>query len=100
METFKNTPQRQILDKLSPYWPGYTIGQRAKQETKSTYLAKHKNNKTKKQKQTDILLIEQDMSESFGHQISIEAKNKQKGSVQISYKTSDELETIISKILS
>jgi hypothetical protein len=39
------------------------------------------------------------MSDSFGHQISIEAKNKQKGVVQISYKTSDELETIISKIL-
>ena len=62
--------------------------------------SKTKTTKTKKQKQTDILLIEQDMSESFGHQISIEAKNKQKGSVQISYKTSDELETIISKILS
>ena len=61
--------------------------------------SKTKTTKTKKQKQTDILLIEQDMSESFGHQISIEAKNKQKGSVQISYKTSDELETIISKIL-
>ena len=62
--------------------------------------SKTKTTKEKKQKQTDILLIEQDMSESFGHQISIEAKNKQKGSVQISYKTSDELETIISKILS
>ena len=62
--------------------------------------SKTKTTKTKKQKQTDILLIEQEMSESFGHQISIEAKNKQKGSVQISYKTSDELETIISKILS
>ena len=55
--------------------------------------------KTTKQKQTDVLLIEQDMSESFGHQISIEAKNKQKGSVKISYKTSEELEIIISKIL-
>jgi hypothetical protein len=40
------------------------------------------------------------MSEVFGHQITIEAKTKQKGSLQISYKTSDELETIISKILS
>ena len=55
---------------------------------------------TKKQKQTDVILIEQEMSEAFGHQITIEAKTKQKGSLQISYKTSDELETIISKILS
>ena len=55
---------------------------------------------TKKQKQTDVILIEQEMSEAFGHQITIEVKTKQKGSLQISYKTSDELETIISKILS
>lgn len=55
---------------------------------------------TKKQKQTDVILIEQEMSEAFGHQITIEAKTKQKGSLQISHKTSDELETIISKILS
>ena len=55
---------------------------------------------TKKQKQTDVILIEQEMSETFGHQITVEAKTKQKGSLQISYKTSDELETIISKILS
>ena len=59
----------------------------------------NKKNKQTKEKQTDVLLIEQEMSDSFGHQISIEAKNKQKGVVQISNKTSDELETIISKIL-
>ena len=53
----------------------------------------------KKQKQTDVILIEQEMSEVFGHQITIEAKTKQKGNLQISYKTSDELETIISKLL-
>ena len=53
----------------------------------------------KKQKQTDVILIEQEMSEVFGHQITIEAKTKQKGCLQISYKTSDELETIISKLL-
>ena len=58
-----------------------------------------KKNKQTKEKQTDVLLIEQEMSDNFGHQISIEAKNKQKGVVQISYKTSDELEIIISKIL-
>ena len=54
----------------------------------------------KKQKQTDVILIEQEKSEAFGHQITVEAKTKQKGNLQISYKTSDELETIISKILS
>ena len=59
----------------------------------------NKKNKQTKEKQTDVLLIEQEMSDNFGHQISIEAKNKQKGVVQISYKTSDELVTIISKIL-
>jgi len=59
----------------------------------------NKKNKQTKEKQTDVLLIEQEMSDNFGHQITIEAKNKQKGVVQISYKTSDELETIISKIL-
>ena len=59
----------------------------------------NKKNKQTKEKQTDVLLIEQEMSDNFGHQISIEAKNKQKGVVQISYKTSDELETIISKKL-
>jgi ParB family chromosome partitioning protein len=53
----------------------------------------------KKQKQTDVILIEQEMSEVFGHQITVEAKTKQKGCLQISYKTSDELETIISKLL-
>ena len=60
---------------------------------------KKQQKSTKKQKQTDVILIEQEMSEAFGHQITVEAKTKQKGSLQISYKTSDELETIISKIL-
>ena len=61
---------------------------------------KKQQKSTKKQKQTDVILIEQEMSEAFGHQITVEAKTKQKGSLQIAYKTSDELETIISKILS
>jgi ParB family chromosome partitioning protein len=66
----------------------------------SEYNKNKKQQKTtKKQKQTDVILIEQEMSEAFGHQITIEAKTKQKGSLQISYKTSDELETIISKLL-
>jgi ParB family chromosome partitioning protein len=66
-------------------------------------LSGHKKNlKTnpKKNKDTDVLNIEQEMSEAFGHKIEIEAKNKKKGKVNIFYTTSDELETIISKIKS
>jgi ParB family chromosome partitioning protein len=55
---------------------------------------------TKKNKDTDVLNIEQEMSEAFGHKVEIEAKNKKKGKVNIFYNTSDELETIISKIKS
>lgn len=54
----------------------------------------------KRNKDTDVLNIEQEMSEAFGHKIEIEAKNKKKGKVNIFYTTSDELETIISKIKS
>ena len=66
-------------------------------------LSGHKKNlKTspKRNKDTDVLNIEQEMSEAFGHKIEIEAKNKKKGKVNIFYTTSDELETIISKIKS
>ena len=55
---------------------------------------------TKKNKDTDVLNIEQEMSEVFGHKVEIEAKNKKKGKVNIFYTTSGELETIISKIKS
>ena len=55
---------------------------------------------TKKSKDTDVLNIEQEMSEAFGHKVEIEAKNKKKGKVNIFYSTSDELETIISKLKS
>lgn len=55
--------------------------------------------KTKnKTKDTDLLNIEKEMSELFGHKIEIETKNKKAGKVSISYKTLDELDTIISKI--
>ena len=52
----------------------------------------------KKQKDTDLLNIEQEMSESFGHKVEIDAKNKKSGKITISYNTSDELESIISKL--
>ena len=61
---------------------------------------KNPKTKLKRKKDTDVLNIEQEMSEAFGHKIEIEAKNKKKGKVNIFYTTSDELETIISKIKS
>ena len=58
-----------------------------------------KNKTTKiKTKNTDLLNIEKEMSESFGHKIEIETKNKKSGKVSISYNTLDELDNIILKI--
>ena len=60
---------------------------------------KNSSKKTiKKQKDTDLLNIEQEMSESFGHKVEIDAKNKKSGRITISYSSSDELESIISKL--
>ena len=53
---------------------------------------------TRKNKDTDLLNIEQEMSDAFGHKIEIEAKNKKNGKVAITYSTSDELENIIAKL--
>ena len=59
--------------------------------------------KTKKKPQTktkdrDLLIVEEEMSENFGHKVEIEAKNKKSGKVVINYNTKDELESIISKL--
>ena len=51
-----------------------------------------------KEKDTDLLNIEKEMSELFGHKIEIETKNKKAGKVSINYKTLDELDNIISKL--
>ena len=60
---------------------------------------KKKNNlKTKTTKNTDLLIVEQEMSEGFGHRVEIEAKNKKTGKVVITYNTADELENIIAKL--
>lgn len=66
----------------------------------SNIANKKKGTKTgvKKSKDTDLLNIEQEMSEAFGHKVEIEAKNKKNGKVVIIYNTSDELENIISKL--
>ena len=57
-----------------------------------------KNQTNIKDKETDMLNIEQEMSNSFGHKIEIEAKNKKNGKVSITYNSLDELDTIISKL--
>ena len=56
-----------------------------------------KNQANIKDKETDMLNIEQEMSNSFGHKIEIEAKNKKNGKVSITYNSLDELDIIISK---
>ena len=58
----------------------------------------NKSKNKNKTKDTDLLNIEREMSELFGHKIEIETKNKKTGKVSISYKTLDELDTIIKKI--
>ena len=59
---------------------------------------KSKNKKTFKEKDKDTLNIEVEMSESFGHKIQIDTKNKKAGKVSIFYKTLDELDSIIQKL--
>ena len=66
----------------------------------SYLISNNTKNKTVKikTKNTDLLNIEKEMSESFGHKIEIETKNKKSGKVSISYNTLDELDNIILKI--
>ena len=59
---------------------------------------KLRNKKTYKEKDKDTLNVEVEMSESFGHKIQIDTKNKKAGKVSIFYKTLDELDSIIQKI--
>ena len=66
-------------------------------------LAGISSKKTDKKPQTktkdrDLLIIEEEMSENFGHKVEIEAKNKKSGKVVINYNTKDELESVISKL--
>ena len=51
-----------------------------------------------KTKDRDLLIVEEEMSENFGHKVEIEAKNKKSGKVVINYNTKDELESIIFKL--
>ena len=63
-------------------------------------LSSKKTNKKiqTKTKDRDLLIVEEEMSEKFGHKVEIEAKNKKSGKVVINYNTKDELESIISKL--
>jgi len=63
-------------------------------------LTSKKTTKTsQKKKPTDVLNVEEEMSQSFGHKIEIDAKNKNVGKVSIHYSTAEELENIISKLV-
>lgn len=64
----------------------------------SSFGAPGATKKTKKTKHQDIKNLEQDMSESFGHQIEISETSKSKGTIIIHYRSADERETIIGKI--
>jgi len=64
----------------------------------STLSTKRESLNTKDSKDTDVLNIENEMSESFGHKIVIETKSKKSGRVSILYKTLDELDNIIKKL--
>ena len=49
-------------------------------------------------KDTDLLNVEREMSETFGHKIEIDTTNKKAGKVSIFYNTLDELDSIIQKL--
>ena len=52
-----------------------------------------------KPKNRDLLNIEEELSEAFGHKIQIEQKSSSKGRLFISYASKDDREAIISKLL-
>lgn len=52
-----------------------------------------------KAKDRDLLNLEQELSETLGHQIQIDQKSQAKGKISIYYTSKDERETIISKLL-
>ena len=52
-----------------------------------------------KSKNRDLLNIEEELSEAFGHKIQIEQKSSSKGRLFIFYASKDDREAIISKLL-
>jgi len=64
-----------------------------------TLLKPAKKTKKTKEKDRDTLNIEDEISGNFGHKTEIETKTTKTGKVSIFYHSSDELETIIQKLL-
>ena len=63
-------------------------------------IKKPKSTQTQiKPKNRDLLNIEEELSEVFGHKIQIEQKSSSKGRLFISYASKDDREAIISKLL-
>ena len=93
-----------LLASLTPNEAEIIAKKIAKESISIKELSLALSNKTKgkpikpKVKNTDLLNIEREMSEAFGHQIEIETKNKNSGKVSINYSSLDELDNIISKI--
>jgi len=58
-----------------------------------------KASKSGKPKDRDVLIVEEGLSETLGHQTQIEQQSPSKGKISISYTSKDERETIISKLL-
>ena len=63
----------------------------SKKPSKSTNQTKPKNR--------DLIIIEEKLSETLGHQTQIEQQSASKGKISISYTSKDEREAIISKLL-
>jgi ParB family transcriptional regulator, chromosome partitioning protein len=63
----------------------------SKKPNKSTNQTKPKNR--------DLIIIEEKLSETLGHQTQIEQQSASKGKISISYTSKDEREAIISKLL-
>ena len=63
----------------------------SKKPSKSTNRTKPKNR--------DLVIIEEKLSETLGHQTQIEQQSASKGKISISYASKDEREAIISKLL-
>ena len=65
----------------------------------ATKKPKTSNSPKTKIKNSDLLNIEEELSETLGHKSEIEEQSQSKGKISISYTSKDERETIISKLL-
>ena len=65
----------------------------------ATKKPKTSNSPKTKIKNSDLLNIEEELSETLGHKSEIDEQSQSKGKISISYTSKDERETIISKLL-